>query len=217
MTHPKVRLGLVGLAFVGVACVPKLTPLTGVEAPASKFPATAIAPGHHKVVFTWELQERDITGRGDGVARIASPDSARLDFFLGGGFGGGGAILIGDSLQVPSGVGDMVRRLIPPPALLWAVLGRAALPNLADTVIRVEGTTLRADVGKPVAWRLTFHGDTLMRAERVSDGRVIEWVERGDGSHIRYRSETARRSLDLTITRTDEVAEFDASTWRFDR
>ena len=28
-----------------------------------------------------------MSGRGDGVARIAAPDSARLDFFLAGGFG----------------------------------------------------------------------------------------------------------------------------------
>jgi hypothetical protein len=206
-----------GTALVGVACVPRLAPLTGVDVPASRLPHTGVAPGHHKILFDWELEERELTGRGDGAARVASPDSARLDFFLAGGFGGGAAVLIGDSLQVPGGVGDMVRRLIPPAPLLWALLGRVALPNLADTVIRVEGGTLRADIGKPVAWRLTFHGDTLVRAERVNDGRVVEWVERADRMHVRYRSETGRRSLRLTITKTEEVSEFDAATWRVDR
>jgi hypothetical protein len=172
-------------------------------------------PGHHKLVFTWELDDRDMTGRGDGVARIASPDSARLDFFLAGGFGGGSAILIRDSVEAPGG--DLVRRLVPPPTLLWAALGRVALPNLPDTVIRIDGATIRADIGRPVAWRLTFRGDTLVRAERVSGGRVAEWMERTDGSHIRYRNEGSRRSLRLSITRMEEVAEFDASIWRFDR
>jgi hypothetical protein len=151
------------------------------------------------------------------VARLAAPDSGRLDFFLAGGFGGGAAVLLGDSLRLPpSAVGDLVNRIVPPAPLLWASLGRAALPNLPDTVIRVDGTTLRADVGSPVAWRLTFHGDTLVRAERVDNGRVAEWVDRTDPAHVRYRNESARRSLQLTITRTTEVPGFDASIWRFD-
>lgn len=155
-----------------------------------------------------------MSGRGDGVARVAWPDSARLDFFLAGGFGSGSAILVGDSLQSPGP--DMIRRLVPPPPLLWAALGRVALPNVRDTVIRVQDSTLRADVGQPVAWRLSFHGDTLVRAERVDGNRVLEWVERS-GKRIRYRNESSRRSLTLTITRMDEVSDFDASTWRLDR
>jgi hypothetical protein len=196
------------------ACAPRLTPLTGAPVPVERLPRTTVSPGHHKIVFNWELDDRDMSGRGEGAARIASPDSARLDFFLAGGLGGA-AVLVGDSLRTPGG--DMARRLIPPPTLLWAALGRVALPNLPDTVVRVDGSTLRADIGRPVAWRLSFRGDTLVRAERVDGGRVAEWMERTDASHVRYRDEGARRSLQLTITRTDEVPEFDASIWRFDR
>jgi hypothetical protein len=57
----------------------------------------------------------------------------------------------------------------------------------------------------------------LIRAERVESGRVLEWVERTNGTHLRYRNESARRTLQLTITRTDEVPAFDASIWHFDR
>ncbi|HVX39112.1 MAG TPA: hypothetical protein VHB25_06000 [Gemmatimonadaceae bacterium] len=205
-----------GIAALALgACVPRLAPLAGAPAPATSLPRTTIAPGHHKIVFDWTLSDQEMTGKGDGVARIAAPDSARLDFFLAGGFGGGGAILIGDSVQAPGG--DMIRRLIPPPTLLWAALGRVALPNLPDTVIRVEGDVRRADIGNPVAWRLTFRGDTLRRVDRVSGGKVEEWVERSDATHIQYRNERTRRSLQLTITRTEEVPEFDASTWRLVR
>jgi hypothetical protein len=214
-------LGGAACAFTiaSAACTPRLSPLAGAPVPTSKLPRASVAPGHHKLVFDWELDDREMSGRGDGAAQIASPDSARLDFFLAGGYGGGAAILIDGGVQTPPNVtgGDMIRRLIPPPPLLWAALGRAALPNLPDTVIRVEGTTLRADVGRPVAWRLTFHGDTLFRAERVDGGRVAEWVERSDSAHIRYRNEGSRRSLRLTITRSNEVPGFDASIWRFDR
>lgn len=204
-----------GVLTLAVACRPKLSPLSGEPLPASRLPLTSLPAGHRQVIFTWALDDRDISARGDGVARIAAPDSARLDFFLGGGFGGGAAVLIGDSLTTPGA--DIVRRLVPPPTLLWAALGRVALPNLPDTVIRIDGTTLRADVGRPVAWRLTFRGDTLQRAERVDGGRVAEVVERIDASHVRYRDEGARRSLQLTITRTTEVPGFDASIWRLDR
>lgn len=196
------------------ACVPRLSPLSGAPAPASRLPRTELAPGHRKVVFNWELEDRDINARGTGAAQLAAPDSARLDFFLAGGFGGGGAaILIGDSLAVPGP--DMIRRLVPPPTLLWASLGRVALPNLADTVIRVDGDTVRANIGQPVAWRLTFRSDTLVRAERVEGDRVAEWVQRTDASHVQYRNERARRTLRLTLTRTEEVSGFDPTIWRF--
>jgi hypothetical protein len=207
---------LAGATVMTIAgCAPRLTPLSGIETPAAKLPRTGTLSGYHKVVFNWEFEDREMNARGDGVARIAHPDSARLDFYLGGGFGSGAAVLIGDSLQVPGGP-DLVRRLVPPPALLWAALGRVALPNLPDTVIRVDGSTLRADIGRPVAWRLTFRGDTLMRAERVDGGRVAEWMERS-GAQLHYRNESTRRSLQLTITKTDEVPQFDASIWHFDR
>ena len=213
------RGGLIAASAIAVTavtgCVPRLTPLSGAPVPASRLPHTAVAPGRHKIVFNWELRDRDLDTRGEGVARIAAPDSARLDFFLGGGFGGGAAVLIRDSVQIPGG--DLVKRLVPPPTLLWAALGRVALPNLPDTVIRIEGETLRANIGRPVAWRLTFHGDSLFRVERVDDGRVAEWIDRSNPSQIRYRDERARRSLQLTVTRTEEVPEFDASIWRIDR
>ena len=209
---------LAGAVALGVlsACVPRLAPLAGVAVPAASLPRAAAPAGWHKIVFAWEFADREMTGRGDGVARIAAPDSARLDFFLNGGFGGGSAVLIGDSLLVPGGI-DLVRRLIPPPPLLWAALGRVALPNLPDTVIRVEDGVMRADIGRPVAWRLSFRADTLFRAERVDNGAIAEWVERSDARHVRYRNEGGRRSLQLLITETSEVPGFDASIWRFDR
>lgn len=206
---------MIGLLALSTGCIPRLSPLVGEPLPASRLPRTAVVRGHSHIVFNWELEDRDMAGRGEGVARIASPDSARLDFFLAGGFGNGAAVLIGDSLRTPGG-DNRARRMVPPPALLWAALGRVALPNLPDTVIRIEGTTLRADIGRPVTFRLTFQGDSLVRAERVDGGRVAEWVERS-GSRMRYRNEGSRRSLQLVITRTEHPPEFDASIWRFDR
>jgi len=200
---------LIAATLGGAACAPALRPLTGAPAKAT-LPHAQLPSGYRQIVFNWELEDRELSGRGEGVARVAAPDSARLDLFLAGGFGSGAAVLIADSLQVTGG--SLARRFIPPPPLLWAALGRLAVPAAADTTARVDGELLRVDIGKPTNWRLTFRGDSLVRVERIRGGRIIEWVERG-GANIRYRSEEARRALSLTIKRVQEVPPFDASIW----
>jgi len=213
------RAGLLACAaLLGAAACrpPRLTPLTGDLVATSRLPRATIGRGHHRILFNWEVNQYEMTTRGEGVARIAPPDSARLDFFLGGGFGAGFVVLVGDSLRTPPN-SDAPKGLIPSSTLLWAALGRVALPNLPDTVIRVEGVTLRADIGRPVAWRLSFHGDSLFRVERVQGDRVAEWVDRSDPSHIKYRNEGARRTVQLTVTKSEDGGEFDAAIWRFDR
>jgi hypothetical protein len=205
---------LAAIVFAGVAgsCAPRLRPLAGVPAPA-RLPTAELAPGHRRIVFNWELRDPEFHVRGEGVARLASPDSARLDFFVGGGLGGGRAVLIGQSVRAPGG--DLIRRLIPPAPMLWAALGRLALPPARDTAVRVDGDVVRADVGVPPAWRVTFRGDTLLRLDRVSGDRIAEWVERPSPVRVRYRHETARRDLTLLVQRVvEETSPFDATIWR---
>ena len=200
------------LIIVVAGCAPpRVAALPGALAPVQQLPRGTLPDGRRTIVFQWELRDGDISARGDGVSRIASPDSVRLDFFLGGGFGSGAAVLIGDSLQVP-GPG-MARKLVPPRALLWAALGRFDVPAERDTVVRVDGAVLRADIGSPVRWRATFRGDTLTRLERIDGGRLQEWVERSTDQKVQYRNEAARRSLSLVIQRTNAVAPFDPSIW----
>jgi hypothetical protein len=207
------RIALATMAVVSACAPPRIVALPGDPAPAQRLPAGQLPPGHRKVVFEWEFRDNDLTARGDGVARIASPDSVRLDFFLGGGSGGGAAILVGDSLTVPGP--EMARRLVPPRSLLWAALGRLDLPAERDTVVRVDGPLLRADIGSPTHWRVTFRADSLTRLERVDGGRLQEWVERGTDQRVQYRNESSRRSLSLVIQRSDAVPAFASSIWHF--
>lgn len=192
---------------------PRISALPGTLASVQLLPRGTLPSGRRLVVFDWELHDGEIIARGDGVARIASPDSVRMDFFLAGGFGSGAAILIGDSLQVPGP--DLARRLVPPRSLLWAALGRFDIPSLRDTIVRVDGAALRADIGEPVNWRASFRGDTLTRLERVEGGRLQEWVERSSDQKVQYRNEAARRTLSLVIQRSDAAAPFDPSIWHF--
>ena len=160
------------------------------------------------------MEDRDFEGRGDGAARLASPDSARVDFFLAGGLGSGAAVLIGSELRLAEAAGRLARQIVPSAPLLWATLGLAAVPSARDTVARVDGDTLRADIGKPVAWRLTFVRDTLRRVERVDGGRVVESVSRLADGHVQYRNAVSRRRLDLFVTRSDNASTFDATIWK---
>lgn len=203
---------LLASTLVVLGCAPpRVVALPGTLAPIRQLPRGTLPDGRRKLVFQWELRDGEIGARGDGVARIASPDSVRLDFFLAGGFGSGAAVLTGDSLQVPGP--DMARKLVPPRALLWASLGRFDVPAERDTVVRVDGALIRADIGTPVHWRATFRGDTLTRLERIEGGRLQEWVERSADQKVVYRNEAARRSLSLVIQRSDAVAPFDPSIW----
>src|ERR1700738_3426652 len=167
-----------------VACPPRAAPLKGVLAPDRALPAISMTSGHRHIVFRWDYQEGEIAARGDGSIRTAAPDSARLDFFLGGGLGAGGAVLIGDSLRKPHA--DLARRYIPPAPLMWAALGRLAIPPLADTVVRIDGELTRADIGRPLQWRVAIKGDTLVELDHVSDGKITESLTRGANGTLTF-------------------------------
>ena len=200
------------LAVLGaVSCAPRARPLAGTVVPKVALPSSSLPTRPQRVVFRWRYDEAEgFSARGEGVARLVAPDSGRLDFFVDGGLGGGYAILIGDRITAPGG--EMVRRLIPPAPLLWAALGRLALPPAADTTVRASGDTLRADLGRGPTWRATFIGSRLTRLERIDGGRIQEWMQR-DSSVVRYRHEGERRGLSLDVQRTESVDGFPASIW----
>src|SRR2546423_12885670 len=85
-----------------------------------------------------------------------------------GGFGGAAA-LVGDPLR--ANAGGMVKRLLPPVPLMWAAFGRLAIPPLADTTVVTDGSLLRADIGRPVEWRVAARGDTLVALAHIPGGR----------------------------------------------
>ena len=157
-------------ALAGFACAPRAGRLAGTPAPA-RLPGTELPRGNQRIVFRWDYVDQALAAKGEGVARISSPDSVRLDFFLDGGLGGGYAIVIGDSISTPGG--DQVRRYLPPVALLWASLGKLAVPPVPDTVAKVDGGTLRADIGHDPAWRVTFTGDRLTRLDWIAKAGFV--------------------------------------------
>ena len=208
-----------------LGCAPVAHSLRG-EPTRQLMPAATLASRPQQLRFTWSYKDETFEATGDGVVRATGPDHARLDFFLRNGMAGGYAILVGDSLTIP-GV-DLVKRFLPPVPLLWATLGRLALPATTDTVARVDGDTLRVDLGtlrgfdasraQGRAWRIAFAGATLARVEHIEDGKVQEWISRAPSasgaSELLYVHEQGKRRLRISVTETLSVEAFDDAIWR---
>jgi hypothetical protein len=196
------------LTVAVAACAPRVRPLTGIPSDRP-LPATSLAPGHSRMIFRWEYGDPIFSARGEGVARIAPPDSVRLDFFADGGLGGGYAVLIGERLTTPANE-DAIRYL-PPVPLLWAALGRLEVVG-SDTTSRLSGDTLRADIGSNPTWRAVFAAASLVALQRVDGNRLREAIRR-DSSVIEYRNYGSRRRLTLTVLRRVADPPFDEAIW----
>ena len=175
-----------------------------------RIPTTALPPGYHKLVFDFAYKDPDFSLKGDGAARVAAPDSMRLDFFVNN-EAAGDAVLIDDSLRAANP--SVARKLLPPVPMFWAALGILRVPPAPDTSARVDGDTLRIEIGSHPAWRATFMGSELLRLDMIDDGRIPQSVMRLPGAPIRFRDYRAHRSLEITVRTTDPVPPFDASIW----
>jgi hypothetical protein len=201
------------LASTATGCAPKLTPLANATPVprAEPLPAIQLPRRNQRIVFNWRLQESELEVHGEGAARVAAPDSARIDLFVAGGLGSGAAWVIGDQMRIDAP--DALKRVLPPPAFLWAALGRFAIPAGKDTVVARADSNLTAEIGPSPRWRLSLRGDRITRLERADGDKVIDRLERKpDGSLVYFHAPT-RRQLTLTITRVDSVAPFDATIW----
>lgn len=213
MTSRQLVLSALGLVAL-IACAPKLAPLSNATpVPKSEpLPVIELPRRNQKIVFNWRLQEAELEVRGEGAARIASPDSARIDLFVAGGLGSGAAWVIGDKMRLDAP--EALMRVLPPPAFLWAALGRFSIPPGKDTLVARSDSSLTAEIGPSPRWRLALAGGRISRLERAEGDKVIDRLERrADGSLVYFHAPT-RRQLTLTITRVDSVAPFDASIWK---
>lgn len=208
------RLTLLSLVALTGCAAPRLAPLVNAAPVTARepLPVIELAARSQRIVFDWRLRESELEVHGEGAARIAAPDSARIDLFVSGGLGSGAAWVIGDQMRLDAP--EALRRVLPPPAFLWAALGRFAIPAGRDTLVVRTDSSLTADIGPEPRWRLAIVNRRITRLERADGDRVIDRLERkGDASLVYYHAPT-RRQLTLTITRVDSVAPFDASIWR---
>jgi hypothetical protein len=172
----------------------------------------------YQAIFAWSLRERDARFNGRGSARVAPGYRARLDLFGPRDEAYLAAALIGSQLSLAAAA-DAAE--MPPPELLWTVLGifhppeRGALVRTSD-----DGSTVRLEyaIGDE-RWRYRFEGRHLVHVEWTAGRtrrRTVELRghdEAGLPARANYRDWQEFVELDITLDQIHEVDSFPQDIW----
>lgn len=171
--------------------------------------------GPIRAVFRWQILDGEARFSGQGVARIEAPYRARLDLFGPRDEAYLSAVLAGSELRLPG----PPEPALPPPAMIWSVLGVVRPPDGATLLgtreadgevelhYAVDGSRI---VYRLVAWRL----------------RGVEW--RGDGRRMvlaldgavnalpagaAYRDWSRNTELQIELERVENVEPYPPDIW----
>lgn len=190
------------------ALVPDAAPELG-RAEVGAWVEASTPTGHRTIRFRWQLQDDRGAAGGRGTARMAGPDSVRLDVVGPLGAGRGAAVVVGDTARWTEPP-DIIERLVPSYPLMWAMFGVERMPP--------EGAELRGSADSTgTTWQWLEGADTVsyvrqrtparLVAESRNGGKIIGRVETEfgpDGRPIRSRltvpSVPARLSLTFTAS-----------------
>jgi hypothetical protein len=203
--------------LAGCATHPHAPPATADPATAAAAVAATQPDRPLRVTFEWRALEGEARFNGRGVARIEPPYHARLDLFGPRGDTYLSAALVHDQVRLPPGVQAVQ---IPPPALMWAVLGVVAPPQEAVLV----GT--RDDAGRAELYydvdggslRYVLEGGALRSVRWDGAGRRMTVELRGQAGYnlptqAVYRDQAAVTELMLNLESVDEVDAYSPDIW----
>jgi hypothetical protein len=211
--YPLFILALAALAGCAAHAPPTtVDPATAADAVAATQPDRPL-----RVVFEWRALEGEARFNGRGVARIEPPYRARLDLFGPRGDTYLSAALVDDQIRLPPGVQAVQ---IPPPALMWAVLGVVAPPaeavlvgtrqdpERAELHYELEGGTLR----------YVLEGGLLRSVRWDGAGRRMTVELRGQAGYglptqAVFRDQAAVTELMLNLESVDEVDAHSPDIW----
>ena len=171
--------------------------------------------------FRWRYEDERVKYAGRGSARIAPPDSARLDVSAALGVASGAGVVVDDTM-VWGRPEDLLARFVPNYDLMWAMFGVARVPPPGATITGAERAGERA-------WRYAHGGDTLIYRLTSGDPALLE-AEVRRGSDVIGRVETRLGSaglptstrlvvpsgparLDITFENIESVAPFPPDLW----
>lgn len=215
-----VRSALLATTLVFASSCAARAPLAGPPEPAlaEELRRRSEPDRHLHIIFDWTAIGRDDRFEGRGALRLAPGYRARLDLFGPRGDGLLSAVLLDDRMAVAD---DGNAALLPPPALLWSVLGIFRPPAdaaLTGTARTAAGSMLEYGADRS-RWRFHFASDRLVQVEWDA-GSSRRTVAIG-GYHVlgvptaaRYRDHADFRELSLTLIEVHEVAPFDPEIWR---
>jgi hypothetical protein len=178
------------LAIIAGACMPgAVGPVVPANAPlappelVSQWAAPSVPEGHQLLKFRWQIQDDRGAAGGRGSARIAAPDSVRLDVAGPLGSGRGAAVVVSDSAQWTDPP-DVIQRLVPSYPLMWAMFGVMRRPPRGAVVRGVADSS-------GVQWEWSRGADTVrydwrrtgphLLAEARRAGQVVGRVETSFG------------------------------------
>ncbi len=222
------RRAVLYLALSALACAPRrpagLVPEAAAVVERHQVGAWVEATqptGHRTVRFRWQLQDDRGAAGGRGTARIAAPDSVRLDVVGPLGAGRGAAVVVGDSAQWTDPP-DIIERLVPSYPLMWAMFGVERMPP-SDAALRGVSDS------SGTAWEWAAGADTVSYIRRVAPGRLIaesrqagkvvgrvetEFGPDGRPTSSRLTVPSVPARLTLTFTASAPSESFPPDLWR---
>jgi len=178
----------------------------------------------------WRYEDRKVNGAGRATARVAPPDSLRLDYAAALGMSAGAGVVIGDSVLWADPDRDF-RSMVRGVPMFWSAFGvvRPPAPDAGVFGGRVAGTT-----PPRWAWRFVSGTDTLTYVARqgarpgILASLDVEWRgERGvvarchteyDGNGWPARAQMefpdAAARFQFTVAGIDSTAVVPAALWR---
>lgn len=179
-------------------------------------------PAAHRIYrYRWLYRDARSSVGGRGSARIAPPDSARLDVNVALGVASGAGVVVNDSM-LWGRPEDLLARFVPNYDLMWAMFGVARRPPRGVAAAGVDDGTARtwryAHKGDTVSYRLFYGERARLDAEvrRGTDvlGRVeTQLTAAGMPTSTRLVIPSGPARLDITFESIDSVAPFPADLW----
>ena len=217
-TSVRAATALLALFLGPAACASGRIPETLEPAVATGVIAETAPERTLRVVFDWELLDGGARFTGEGVARIQPPYRVRLDLFGPRGDGYLSAAAVGMDLRLPPASAEAP---LPPPTLMWAVLGVIRPPDDAR-LVATRSTADRTEI-----W-YELDGATL-RFD-LQDGRLRSAVLRGDGRHMAvdlsgsaatgdlpgtayFRDAAGGTQLKITVDQVEDVDAYPPEIW----
>lgn len=208
---------MISIAVLLSACAGRSIPETADPAVAEEAVAATAPERPLRVVFSWRALARDARFHGSGAARIEPPYRARLDLFGPNGDGYLSAALVDQELRFPPGTAAVQ---LPPPGMMWALLGVVAPPagaELRGTRVEPGRTELFYAVDGGIL-RYDLRGGRLAAAEWEGNGARMDVRLDGAAEHdvprrALFRDLSAFTELELNLEQVDEVEPYPPDIW----
>lgn len=168
-----------------------------------------------RMVFAWRVLDGEVRFSGEGAARLEPPYHARLDLFGTRGESYLSAALVGTEIRLP-GEPDAA---LPPPAMIWSVLGVVRPPESAV----LQGTR---EAGSSLELHYAAGGGRLRYVLESGRLRSVEWraaagrmvvelagVTAGLPATATYRDWSRNTELHIELKSVEEVESYPPEIW----